>query len=134
MSTANTAIILIDTYNDFLHPNGMMHSAIIGDLTKSNVIPNIKKLLAFARSHKIPVFYSLHQNYVTGQYNGWQHMTKLNAAIKKLHVFAEGWGGTVLEGLEPSIENGDVVAHKHVSYDGVLGAVTIEAFIERSSL
>ena len=40
-------------------------------------------------------------------------MTKLNAGVKKMHVFAEGFGGTILEGLEPSRENGDVVASKH---------------------
>lgn len=113
MSTANTAIILVDPYNDFLHTDGMMNSAVLEDLSRSNVIENMKKLLFFARSKKIPVFYSLHQNYVPGHYDGWQHMTKLNAAIKKLHVFAEGWGGTVFEGLEPLSENSDVVATKH---------------------
>lgn len=111
--TSNTATVLIDPYNDFAHPTGMMHSAIAADLTASNVIPNIKTLLSYARSHKIPVFYSLHQNYVEGHYSGWKHLTKLNAAIKELHVFAEGFGGTILEELKPVIENGDLVASKH---------------------
>lgn len=110
---SNTAIVLVDPYNDFLHTAGMMHSSIAADLEASNVIYNLKTLLAFARSQKIPVFYSLHQNYVEGHYSGWKHLTKLNAAIKELHVFAEGFGGKILEGLEPVAENGDVVASKH---------------------
>ena len=39
-------------------------------------------------------------------------LTKLNAAIKNLHVFAEGFGGTIFEGLNPMGENGDVIASK----------------------
>ena len=113
MSTANTAIVLIDPYNDFVHAKGMMNAHIAADLAASNVVESIKKLLSFARLHKIPVFYTLHQNYVEGHYAGWKHLTKLNAAIKDLHVFSEGWGGTIFEGLEPVIENGDVVLSKH---------------------
>ena len=112
-NTANTAIILIDPYNDFVHPSGMMHSAIAADLAASNVVNNIKTSLTYARSQQIPVFYSLHQNYVPGHYEGWQHLTKLNAAIKELHVFAEGWCGTIFEEFKPVVENGDVVASKH---------------------
>jgi nicotinamidase-related amidase len=112
-NTPNTAIILIDPYNDFVHPLGMMHSTITADLSASNVVQNIKMLLTYARSQKIPVFYSLHQNYIQGHYEGWQHLTKLNAAIKELHVFAEGFGGTIFEEFKPVIENGDVVASKH---------------------
>ncbi|KAE9371433.1 Isochorismatase hydrolase [Stipitochalara longipes BDJ] len=115
---ANTAIVLIDPYNDFVHPSGMMHSTIATDLAASNVIHNIKTLLTYARSQKIPVFYSLHQNYVQGHYEGWQHLTKLNAAIKELHVFAEGFGGTIFEDFKPIIENGDVVASKHWNMNG----------------
>jgi nicotinamidase-related amidase len=105
--TANTAIILIDPYNDFVHPSGMMHSTIAADMAASNVVNNIKALLTYARSHRIPIFYSLHQNYIEGHYAGWKHLTRLNAAIKSLHVFAEGF--------KPLIGNGDVVvvASKH---------------------
>ena len=97
----------------FVHPSGMMHSTITADLAASNVIHNIKALLTYARSRKIPVFYSLHQNYVEGHYAGWKQLTKLNAAIKSLHIFAEGFGGTICEDLKPVIDNGDVVASKH---------------------
>ena len=50
MSAENTAIVLIDLYNDFLHTDVMRNSAIVVDLIRSNVIENIKKRLAFARS------------------------------------------------------------------------------------
>jgi hypothetical protein len=36
-------------------------------------------------------------------------LTNLNAAIKELFVFAQGFGGTVFEDLKPVIENRDVV-------------------------
>jgi len=76
---------------------------------------------------KSPYSNSLHQNYVEGHYAGWQHLTKLNAAIKELHVFAKGFGGSIFEDFKPVIENGDVVASKHWNMKLVCESVRINA-------
>lgn len=110
----NTAIVLIDPYNDFLHPDGKMYFATKEDLARKNTIAHLKHLVAFARSRKIPIYYGLHQQYKAGFFDGWQHMAHIHENIKRTATFAEGsFGAQIYDGLEPSLENGDVVVSKH---------------------
>ncbi|UKZ74567.1 hypothetical protein TrVFT333_002237 [Trichoderma virens FT-333] len=98
MSTAHahTAVLLIDPYNDFLHPDGKMYKAMSASLEATNTVKHILDLLAAARSNKIPVFYGLHQ-----QYNAESFYGQLGAKI--------------YEGMEPKPENGDLIFSKHWS-------------------
>src|SRR3954471_8145554 len=116
MSTTHptTALLLIDPYNDFLHPDGKMYSALAASLDESNTIANIHKLLPSIRAQKIPVYYCLHQQYKPGFYSGWKHMSASHELQKENKVFEEGsWGVEILKGMEPDAENGDVVISKH---------------------
>jgi len=115
-SHPHTAVILVDPYNDFLHPNGKMYSALSESLTDTNTISHINDLLTAARAHKIPVYYGLHQQYKPGFFNGWKHMKALHESQMKNKVFEEGsWGAQIFEGMEPKLDNGDVVVSKHWS-------------------
>lgn len=112
--TNDTAIVLIDPYNDFLHPDGKLTPRLAESLKKTNTIHNIKQLLTAARSKKIPVYYGLHQQFHAGQYDGWKHMTASHQGLQSNKVFEEGsWGAKFYEGLEPDPSNGDVVVSKH---------------------
>jgi len=111
---ANTAIVLIDPYNDFLHPKGKMYPAVSTSLKEINTVKHIEELLVAARAHKIPVYYGLHQQYKKGFFDGWKHMKALHESQKDNKVFEEGsWGAQIYEGMEPVLENGDVVVSKH---------------------
>ncbi|KAJ6462786.1 Isochorismatase-like protein [Mycena vitilis] len=117
-TTKDTAIVLIDPYNDFLHPDGKATPRLADSLAKTDTIANIKALLAFARAQKIPVYYGLHQQFHPGQYDDWRHMTTSQTALRDGKVFEEGsWGAQIYEGLEPDFANGDVV----VSTDATAG-------------
>ncbi|KAK4947976.1 hypothetical protein LTR10_013029 [Elasticomyces elasticus] len=110
----NTAIVLIDPYNDFLHEGGKMYFATKEDLVRKNTIENLKTLVKFARSKNIPIYYGLHQQFREGFFDGWKHMAHIHEDIKRTATFAEGsFGALIYEGLEPSLENGDVVVSKH---------------------
>ncbi|KAJ6478763.1 Isochorismatase-like protein [Mycena vitilis] len=112
--TKDTAIVLIDPYNDFLHPDGKLTPRLAGSLAKSNTIANIKTLLAYARAQGIPVYYGLHQQFHAGQYDDWKHMTAGHKGLRDNKIFEEGsWGAQFYEGLEPDFGNGDVVVSKH---------------------
>jgi nicotinamidase-related amidase len=118
MSSAHprTALLLIDPYNDFLHPNGKLYNTLADSLKESNTIQNIKTLLPAIRSQKIPVYYCLHQQHKPGFLDGWKHATVMQEGQKENAVFEEGsWGVEFFEGLEPSKGNGDVVVSKHWS-------------------
>jgi nicotinamidase-related amidase len=112
----HTAIILIDPYNDFLHPEGKMNPALADSLAETNTVKHLRDLLTVARSSKIPVYYGLHQQYTPASFDGWKHMQALHKSQQTNKVFEEGsWGATIFEGMEPKPENGDVVFSKHWS-------------------
>ncbi|MCJ1246826.1 hypothetical protein MMC30_004035 [Trapelia coarctata] len=114
MSLNNTAVILIDPYNDFLHPEGKLNSLLAESLKETDTITHIKQAVAAARAHKLPIYYGLHHQYQLGDFEGWLHMTAANGSQKVNKVFEEGsWGAQFFEGLEPDISNGDVVVSKH---------------------
>ena len=116
MSTKNqkTALILIDLYNDFLHPEGKLTGALAESLSESDTIKHLQEVLKSARSANIPIYYSLHQQYHDGKYTGFEHWNAMLESIKKDRGFEEGsWGATVFAGLEPDPSNGDVVISKH---------------------
>ena len=118
----NLAIVLIDPYNDFLHPDGKMYSATKTDLKRKNTIAHLQTLVKFARSKKIPIYYGLHQQYKAGFFDGWKHMAHIHEAIKNTATFAEGsFGAEIFKGLEPDVlGNGDVVVSKHWNSRSVL--------------
>jgi nicotinamidase-related amidase len=114
--TANTAIILIDPYKDFLHPKGKLYPGLAASLAENKTIENFKTLVSVARAHKIPIYYGLHQQHHEGFAAGWKHITALQQAQIDSGSFEEGsFGVEYLEGLEPDIKSGDVVVSKHWS-------------------
>ena len=109
-----TALILIDVYNDFLHPKGKATGALAESLANSKTIEHIQQALRAARSAKIPVYYSLHQQYHDGKYTGFEHWNAMLRSVEASHSFEEGsWGAQIFESLEPDPNNGDVVISKH---------------------
>lgn len=113
---SKTAIVLVDPYNDFLHEDGKMYPLLEASLKHTDTIKHLFDLLAIARTHKIPIYYSLHQPLRPGNFKGWKHMMAVHSSQKENKVFEEGaFGGTIYEGMEPKLENGDVVVSKHWS-------------------
>lgn len=109
-----TALVLIDVYNDFLHPNGKANAALIDSLTDSKTLEHIQQALKAARSANIPVYYSLHQQYRDGKYMGFERWNAMLRSVESSHSFEEGsWGAEIFQGLEPDPSNGDVVISKH---------------------
>lgn len=112
-----TAIVLIDLYNDFIHPDGKLFSTLADTLAEHDTIAHLHQIVACARKHHIPIYYGLHQQWKPGFYQGWAHMAHVHHAQESSHVFADGsWGAQILEGLGPDVlGNGDVVVSKHWS-------------------
>jgi nicotinamidase-related amidase len=115
MSTpTNTAIILIDPYNDFLHPSGKLTPLLSASLSHTNTIANLLTLVSTARANNLPIYYGLHQQVKPGFLAGWKHTTASQESQKHHVAFEEGsWGVEIYKGLEPDIVKGDVVVSKH---------------------
>ncbi|KAH6967960.1 Isochorismatase-like protein [Ilyonectria sp. MPI-CAGE-AT-0026] len=115
ISTPKTAIVLIDPYNDFIHPEGKLYGSVSESLTATNTVANLKKLVKAAREAHIPIYYALHKTWKEGNYMDWLHMNSSTTRLGQNKVFEEGtWGAEILEGLEPDVlNNGDVIVSKH---------------------
>jgi nicotinamidase-related amidase len=110
----DTALLLIDPYNDFIHPDGKIYDFLKESIETTNTVENIKRLIATARANKIPIYYCLHQNHKKGNYDGWNRMTFFTNLIQERRVVEEGsWGAQIYDGMEPDVANGDVVIAKH---------------------
>lgn len=111
---SRTALILIDVYNDFLHPDGKAAGRLAPSLKDVDTIAHIQQALKTARSAKIPVYYSLHQQYHDRKYDGFEHWNDMLRAIQATRSFEEGtFGAEIYKGMEPDSSNGDVTISKH---------------------
>jgi len=110
----DTAVLLIDPYNDFLHPKGKLNAIVAESMETSATIKHLKELVATARQHKIPIYYCLHQQTDAHSFQGWQMMNKSLSGLGKNQVFQkDSWGAEFYEGLEPKLDNRDVIVSKH---------------------
>lgn len=116
----DTAIVLIDPYNDFLHEDGKLYAMVADSLKKTNTIANMHLLIQTARASEIPIFYGLHQQWKEDIFKKWQMMSHSQKGLDKNHVFEEGaWGSEFFEGMQPG--KGDAVVSKHWSSRSVVG-------------
>jgi nicotinamidase-related amidase len=94
--TPKTAIILLDVYNDFLHPSRKIYPVVAESLTSTSIISHLLSLVRTARSINLAIYYALHQTYKPGNYEGWQHMNGTTATIKQWKAMEEGsWGAKI---------------------------------------
>lgn len=112
--SSETALLLIDPYNDFLHETGKLYPIIAESVRDTDTISHLHEAVKLARSSKIPVIYCMHQQTTANTFRGWQNLNRSQTGIKTKRVFEEGsFGAEFFTGLEPNPANGDVVVSKH---------------------
>jgi nicotinamidase-related amidase len=108
--TDTSALVVIDLLNDFLSERGKVHSNIKNELERVRFIPNLKRLLAGARTaglndHSFENFKYVHP--------------RLQVAMQN-RVFWEGdFGDEFYEPLKP--RNGDIIASHHRVFNAFIG-------------
>ncbi|KAF5497403.1 Peroxyureidoacrylate/ureidoacrylate amidohydrolase RutB [Colletotrichum siamense] len=131
MSSTRIALVLVDPYNDFLHPEGALTPHLL-DLQEKGTVENIRSAVAAARSKGIPIYYGMHQQCNEHTFLGWKYMTPNHVKQKNSQVFKEGsWGAEILQGLEPDPSKGDVVLRQreitHLVFAGLTANTCLEA-------
>lgn len=112
--SSNTALLLIDPYNDFLHTQGKLYHILAESIKDTDTITHLHEAVRTARKNGIPIVYCMHQQTNGNTYYGWQNLNKSQTGLKANRVFEEGsFGAQFFEGLEPDVSNGDVVVSKH---------------------
>lgn len=87
-AVANTAVVLIDVYNDFLHPDGKLYSLLSTTLAEHDTIAHLREVVACARKHHIPIYYGLHQQWTPDFFDGWNHMAAIHHTQAQSQAFA----------------------------------------------
>ncbi|MFF0794865.1 cysteine hydrolase family protein [Streptomyces spiralis] len=110
----NTALLIIDMNNDFVHPDGQAARTGGRDLTASrSVIPTIVGLAADARAAGVAVIHCQHTTLPGGvgtssawaQARAWATYSAPEICLK------DTWGHAIIDALAP--QPGDIVVHKY---------------------
>lgn len=110
--TRDTALLVIDPYNDFISDGGKMWGRLREVAEAVGCVPNMLRVLQAARRSRVRVFYALHRRYRAGDYAAWKYLAPTQQAAWSAQVFADGtWGARIRAGFEPQPD--DIVTHEH---------------------
>ncbi len=121
----NTALVVTDPQNDFLHPDGVAYGAVGQNVEEVGTIGNLDRLFAAAKDAGMLVFISPHYYYPTDK--GWRFEGTLEVLMHNINMFDrpgaltvegfEGSGADWLAQYKPYIEDGEtVVTSPHKVY------------------
>lgn len=114
---AETALLLVDPYNDFLSPGGKLFEHARSVIESTDTVAHMRDVVAAARAVGIGVFYVPHHRARPSDFSGWRHPSPYLLAGHAAQVFAEGsWGGEWHPDFVP--QPGDVIAREHWSASG----------------
>jgi len=112
-----TALLFVDPYNDFLSEGGLIWPRIQEIAQEVGLLPNLRTILAAARSEGVRVIVVPHRQWQEGDYETWQHPNPTQLGIMKRHSFAKGtWGGDFRPEFAPQAD--DIVAQQHWGQSG----------------
>lgn len=116
-SAKDTAVLLIDPYNDLLSDGGKLHHFAKPTVDAVGTVHNMRRLVETARSARLPIVYVPHHRARPEDFAGWSHPTPHQLACHRQQVFASGtWGGEWHLDFVPRA--GDTVVEAHWSSCG----------------
>jgi nicotinamidase-related amidase len=114
MASKNTALLLVDPYNDFLHEEGKLYQRLEESIKASDTTTHLFEAVKAAREGGVPIFYCMHQQTTAHTFRGWSYLNASQRGLGAKMVFEEGsFGAGFFAGLEPDLAAGDVVVSKH---------------------
>jgi nicotinamidase-related amidase len=112
-----TALLIIDPYNDFLHPDGKSYGKSKEVIEGVHLLDNMQKVIKTARELHLQVFYVPHHRAEPGDIATWKFPTSTQLGSSERQVFAKGtWGGTFHDDFTP--QPGDIIIKEHWSQSG----------------
>jgi nicotinamidase-related amidase len=106
IDVANTALVITDPQNDFLHPDGVAYGAVGGSVEAIGTVANLERLFQAAKDGGMMVFVSPHYYYPTDK--GWLFEGTLEVLMHNINMFdrkgalsVEGFDGSGADWLEP---------------------------------
>ena len=117
VSTDQAALVIVDSYNDFLSEDGLTWSLLKLVAEKNDLVSHLLRLVAAARTSGTRIAFAPHHRYREGSFSDRKFLTPSQYQQVSSEAFAEGgFGGQFYEGLAPIA--GDIVASQHTSSSG----------------
>ena len=127
----NTALLLVDPYNDFMSKEGKAWPLVRTVTKQVNLHEHMKMVMKTCRAQGWPVFYAPHHQYREGSFSDRkylhpsQYLQGLGESFK-----ANDFGSEFYSGFEP--KEGDVVASQHDCSSGFTGTNLHEKLQEKA--
>ncbi len=109
---ANTGLLVVDPYNDFISEGGKIWPRIQAVAEANNCVEHMAQILQAARGNKLRVFFAMHHRYREGDYENWKYIAPVQRAAWHRKSFEYGtWGGEFRAEFVPVA--GETVAQEH---------------------
>ncbi len=116
-SGADTGLLLVDPYNDFLSEGGKLNGLAKPVADRVGTLANLGAVVNAAREAGIKVFYVPHHRATPQDFQAWKHPSPYQLGAGQAQVFAVGsWGGEWHPDFLPQEQ--DVVVHEHWGASG----------------
>ena len=114
---SDTALLLVDPYNDFLSEGGKLYPHIEEVAAKVNLLENLSRIVDLCRSIGITIFFVPHRRWRAERYGGWINYAPTQERSRDLKLFADGeWGGEFHPDFQP--HDSDVIVQEHWAQSG----------------
>jgi len=112
-----TALLIIDPYNDFLSEGGKIWPKVKEVAQANNLLNNLRTIVKSVRQAGIQVIIVPHKRWEPADYQHWKYPNPTQVAIMERHSFAEGtWGGEWHPDFIPQKQ--DLIAKEHWGQSG----------------
>jgi nicotinamidase-related amidase len=112
-----TGILLVDPYNDFIHPDGKAYNKSKEVIEGVHLLDNMARVINTARELGIQILYVPHHHSEPNDYNTWKYPTSTQLAARDRLVFGKDtWGGRFHDNFQP--QQGDIIIKEHWSQNG----------------
>jgi nicotinamidase-related amidase len=116
-SKNETALLIIDPYNDFLSEGGKLWPSAKEVAEGIGLLDHMRAVLAAARSHGFRVFIVPHHQTSPNDYRTWDHLSPTQRRVVERQTFAVGsWGAQWHPDFEPRED--ELVMSQHWASSG----------------
>ncbi|WP_181802113.1 isochorismatase family cysteine hydrolase [Streptomyces shenzhenensis] len=116
-SPDETALLIVDPYNDFLSDGGKLWPRAKAVAKRVGLLDHMRVVLATARARRLRVFIVPHHRTTPGDYRTWEYLSPTQRRIAADQTFAEGsWGAEWHPDFRPRED--EIVVRQHWASSG----------------